>query len=569
MVIKTIQEQRMKKPVMYLFLLLLSLSAAGCSFHHNIPMADIQVTPAAIRKQVPLKVAVVLPSENSVYTKGNASGGTDTIQAGMLLRKFSTELFPQLFSEVDFISGKPYPSDVSAIVIPTMENFSYEAIPVALGFGLKFEATVTLKLAMTDPDGMRIWSRVGKATKTSRDVVSPVIPVDELLGEATSLATLEALRDMAKEISIAREITAYAGNRTRPGAAAAAPVNLPVPREVTETTAATPAISSTDKLPAARPDAYAVVIGIDYKNRNDIPNLSYASRDARKVYDILTDLRYGGIAKENAVLLLNENATRNQMIAALRKIRSWNGYVYVYFSGHGAPKTKGEKFVDAFLIPSDVLISDPEAMEDTAITVSYLQELVDKSTAKGVLVALDACFSGGGKSILPKGGKPLVGMIAMPALIKPATAGKLVITSSATSQQSWEDDTEIKGGIFSHYLIEGLKGKAGSDVWVKADELAEYLKTTVPGAAYKLKQAEQTPQAFGKGDFSVTRNWDKAKVLDIDIARGKLKNTFEKGFITAEQLSKAMDDLKHTSRSKLLHSFLDGKISEKQFGELY
>jgi len=103
-------------------------------------------------------------------------------------------------------------------------------------------------------------------------------------------------------------------------------------------------------------------------------------------------------------LLLNEKATRNEMISALRRIKNWNGYVYVYYSGHGAPKTKGDKFIDAFLVPNDVVITDPEAMEDTAIKVSYLQELVETSNAKGIMLALDACFIGGGKSIVPKEG---------------------------------------------------------------------------------------------------------------------------------------------------------------------
>lgn len=53
-----------------------------------------------------------------------------------------------------------------------------------------------------------------------------------------------------------------------------------------------------EKLPPLRPDTYAIIIGIDYKEREDIPHLQYASSDAKKVYDILTDPRYGGIPKE-------------------------------------------------------------------------------------------------------------------------------------------------------------------------------------------------------------------------------------------------------------------------------
>ncbi|TAN43858.1 MAG: hypothetical protein EPN22_08970 [Nitrospirae bacterium] len=318
-----------------------------------------------------------------------------------------------------------------------------------------------------------------------------------------------------------------------------------------------------------RPDAFAVVIGIDYKGRRDIPALQYAAADAKKVHRILTDPKYGGVPKENTILLLNDKATRNEIAAALRKIKTWDGYVYIYYSGHGAPKAKDEKLVDGFLVPYDAIVTDPESMEDSSIKISYLQELVDTTNAKGVMVALDACFSGGGKSIVPKGGKPLVGMLTTTELIKPKGVGKVVMTSSALNQQSWEDESELKGGIFSHYLMEGMRGKVSKEVWVKVNDLADYVKENVAKAARRLKGVEQTPQISGRGDFSVTRNWERAKVMDIEIGRAKLKDSFEKGIITAEQLSKAMDEMKSSKKSKTLEAFLEGKIDEKKFGELY
>lgn len=324
-----------------------------------------------------------------------------------------------------------------------------------------------------------------------------------------------------------------------------------------------------EKLPPARPETYAVVIGIDYRGREDIPNLKYASEDAKKVYTVLTDPRYGGVPRGNARLLLNDKATRNEMIAALRKIRTWDGYAYVYFSGHGAPMTKDDKLVDAFLVPYDVAIADPEILAETSIRLSYLQELVDESQAKGVMVALDACFSGGGKSIVAKGAKPLVGVLAATPLLAPKGAGKLILTSSAVNQQSWEDDTELRGGIFSHYLLEGLRGKAADDVWVKGDDLARYVKSHVAGAVMRLKGVDQHPQSSGRGDFAVARNWEKAKVMDAGIGKEKLKAAFERGNISVGQLSNAMDELSAGKRSKMLEAFLEGKIDEKKFGELY
>lgn len=54
-----------------------------------------------------------------------------------------------------------------------------------------------------------------------------------------------------------------------------------------------------------------------------------------------------------------------------------------------------------------------------------------------------------------------------------------------------------------------------------------------------------------------------------EVAKSKLKNSFEKGFITIEQLKRANDELKSQTTSRILKSFLEGKIDEKTFGELY
>lgn len=193
---------------------------------------------------------------------------------------------------------------------------------------------------------------------------------------------------------------------------------------------------------------------------------------------------------------------------------------------------------------------------------------MNASQAKGIMVALDACFSGGGRSITPKGSKPM--FLETPAsLIQPKGKERVVITSSAGNQQSWEDEKELKSGIFSHYLLEGLKGRGGKETWVNAGELTGYIKANVPKAAKRLKNADQNPQVFGQAGFAVSRNWERHKVLDPEMARARLKSAFENKAITAEQFNRATKELKAQGRSRLLESFLEGEIDEKTFGESY
>ena len=555
------------KKIIYGIAALSFLLTAGCAVVHTIPAIDVSTTPP-LGDKIPLKVAVVLPDANSVFTKTRGSL-TETVPAGKLVRDISYKVFPYIFEEVEFTQTDLRPAGVDSLLIPTIEDCRFEAEQVALGFGLQFVANVSLKGVMTDEKGAPIWEQVVTVSKTSRSVVSPIIPMERLKGEALSEAVAGAFTALAREIRFARDIKSYAAtkNASRDKLAKKPSAQADTYAAATAPVALKKAV--TENLPPPRSDTFAVVIGIDYKNRQDIPHLTYASTDARKVYDILTDQRYGGVPQENATLLLNEKATRNEMMVALRKIRDRGGYGYVYYSGHGAPKTKGDQFLDAYLVPSNAVVTDPEALEDTSIKMSYVQRLIDESHAKGIMVALDACFSGGGKSIVPKGGKPLVGMLVSPALLKPHGTGRVLITSSATNQQSWEDEAEIQGGIFTHYLLEGLTGKGGKDVWVSIDELSDYVKANVPKASKRLKGQEQDPQIIGSGDFVVTRNWDRAKAQDITIARNRLKAAFEHDYINAKQLGRALDELETPTRSKTLEAYLEGKIDEKDFGAVY
>lgn len=682
------------------FLILSMLIMVGCASRIDIPMVEnTTVIPDRVN-MVNMRVGIVLPDENLVksYVIGSA---TENIPAGKHLRIMEKKYFPVAFTSAVAAVPGSFPDNVDALISADIQDFSFEGVQVAAGFGMKYRINLGVKVTVTDKNRMTIWETTARSVKESRSVVSPVIPYKTLMAEALSAAMDDCFKKLNEEIALSGELQAYAANLRKQPAVAAAPVRqtyaAPVqtaqplqtaqaaqqsggylgvniqalstekqlmitrivasnarfraglsgvevvgvlPNSPAETvgihtgdiiaevngTAVTSAESfvsfigsqspaakitlyvirgtrpsyfdvvlgstadagkpaqqtyssvpapaaepqpAENELPPYREDAYAVVIGIDYKGRSDIPALKYASSDAQEVYNILTDRRYGGIPKENAVLLLNENATRNNIVAALRKIKTWDGYMYVYFSGHGAPVTSGEKVTDALIVPYDSVLSDPDSLSDTAVRVSYIEDMVDSSNAKGVLVALDACFTGSGKSIVAKGGKPIVGMMAAPDIIKTVGSGRVIITSSAANQQSWEDDSEYKSGLFSHFFKEGLTGKGGNGVWVTINDISEYIKNNVAKAAFRLKGQQQDPQVIGTGDFTVSRNWEKSRLMDEETGKNKLKALFEKGLINSAQLSKGLDELKKPVKSKLMDAFLKGKVDDKSFGELY
>jgi uncharacterized caspase-like protein len=61
--------------------------------------------------------------------------------------------------------------------------------------------------------------------------------------------------------------------------------------------------------------------------------------------------------------------------------------------------------------------------------------------------------------------------------------GRVIISSSSANEVSKEDDN-LKHGIFSYYLLEGLKGKADQDTdgIITVSELFSFLSREVPNA---------------------------------------------------------------------------------------
>lgn len=103
------------------------------------------------------------------------------------------------------------------------------------------------------------------------------------------------------------------------------------------------------QLTQMRGDVYAVIIGIgDYLDPK-IPDLSFTENDAQGFYDVLTAPQYGGVPKNQVILLLHKDATERNIRKAigtwLRRNAGKDDTVIIYYSGHGAPEDKDTYWV--------------------------------------------------------------------------------------------------------------------------------------------------------------------------------------------------------------------------------
>ncbi|TBR16740.1 hypothetical protein EPO15_18635 [bacterium] len=233
-----------------------------------------------------------------------------------------------------------------------------------------------------------------------------------------------------------------------------------------------------------RPDDLAVVIGVE--DYSDLPRAAFAARDAEA---FAAHARALGVPARNVVLLTGPKAGR----AALEKyVEQWlprlvrpGSRVYFFFSGHGAPDLKTGQ---AYLVPWD---GDPAFLETTAYPLKRLYASLGRLGAKEVLVAMDACFSGaGGRSVLPKGARPLVTSVEAPLPAANVTA----LTASGPDEISGTVE-ERAHGAFTYFLLEGLNGAA------KDRTAAGLLRYAAPRVQEEARRAnrDQTPRLVGDG----------------------------------------------------------------------
>ena len=245
---------------------------------------------------------------------------------------------------------------------------------------------------------------------------------------------------------------------------------------------------------AENPADFAIVVGIeDYAS---LPRADFAERDAEAVRKHLLALGY---PQRNIIFLTGHLASRTSIE---KYVESWlplhitaDSKVFLYFSGHGAPDLKtGE----AYLIPWD---GDPSFLENTGYPVKRLYERMANLKAKEVLVAMDACFSGaGGRSVLPKGARPLVMKIATAAVPQ-----NLTVFAAATGEQITSTLEDQGHGTFTYYFLKGLSGGAkDASGRVMTQALYDYLKPKVQDAA-RLQNRDQEPVLHTQGDHELVR----------------------------------------------------------------
>ncbi|HEY5314043.1 MAG TPA: caspase family protein [Pirellulales bacterium] len=220
---------------------------------------------------------------------------------------------------------------------------------------------------------------------------------------------------------------------------------------------------------AAVKNRWALLIGVN--NYENIHKLRFCADDMAALGDAL--IKHGGYAPERVRLLCDAEAagrkpTRGSILLELNTLLTQvepDDAVLFAFSGHGACDATGR----TYLIPIDGSDVSDDALSDTGVPMKRVYEYLQRCKAQQKIVILDACHAGGvkGDSTAPaynfKREKFVFGQ------------GMVELDSCNDTQVSHER-TELKHGLFTHFLVEALNGKADKDGdgVITADEAYEF-----------------------------------------------------------------------------------------------
>jgi hypothetical protein len=203
-----------------------------------------------------------------------------------------------------------------------------------------------------------------------------------------------------------------------------------------------------------KPVLYALVVGIG-TYRQDNLHLKFAAKDARDVVASLRRQKGGPLYRDVIVTpLLDDQATERAVRLGLDRIKrtmTAKDAALVFFSGHGVTLPDQS----TYLITYDV---DPDATSATALNERLLIDQLKRFPGK-TLVFLDACQSAGGlEGFGFKSTSKFDTAGVLNDFLKTAP-GVVTFASSLGSQSSAERD-DLRNGIFTSALLEGLSGKA-------------------------------------------------------------------------------------------------------------
>lgn len=210
---------------------------------------------------------------------------------------------------------------------------------------------------------------------------------------------------------------------------------------------------------------HAIVVGINQYANSAIGLLHWARADAEEFTRTLEDGFHP--AQRDVQLLLDENATKRAVMGQigdrLARTAREDDLVLLYFACHGSPEIERDgQPVSRYLVLHD---TDPDQLFATGVDLEndLLAMLRRIAKPRWVLVVIDACFSGGGGGRTFEGPRYRRHRSTNRDIRKPISFAELqlgegrIILTACDDNQVARESTELRHGVFTYHLLEGLR----------------------------------------------------------------------------------------------------------------
>jgi len=229
---------------------------------------------------------------------------------------------------------------------------------------------------------------------------------------------------------------------------------------------------------------WAVIVGVG--RYTAMPSLKFTDDDAYRFYSFLKSPEGGALPDNQISILVDEAATRENILKAMRVNflkADANDVVLLYFSGHG---------LDGCFLPVDYDGFNNKLRHEE------VKQIFKQSKAKHKLCIADACHSGSLRydGLAAKGPNPVT-LDRYYRAFEETDGGIALLMSSKAEELSLEDHG-LRQGVFTYYILKGLKGAAdtNNDYIVSIKELYNY----VFGRVREYTANVQTPVLTGNYD---------------------------------------------------------------------
>ena len=265
---------------------------------------------------------------------------------------------------------------------------------------------------------------------------------------------------------------------------------------------------------------YALLIGVNEYNK-PISSLKFCMNDMKYLAETFETI---GFQRENITLMTDESASNlrptranilNQ-VEMLCEMMSPEDLLIIAFSGHGV-------MVDgkAYLCPGDANAENA----DSLVSRDWVYEQLETSQAAQKLMIVDACRN----EITIAGSRSFGNARTLEDPTGAQGKGFVLLASCRPKQVSWEIP-ELKHGVFTHFLAEGLRGGAKNDEgYVSILALADYASQKTKTYVHRNLNTLQVPMVQMPDEMTnfLLAKIDRPPLPTLDELKKQLDGKFE------------------------------------------